>query len=96
MKTLEMKVTAHDLRSTFGNVVDYVLEEATSLVAGWTHDDVRSHNYIGGVEVWEIDLKNRDEDEEVEIIADVYIQFYGMDNDTPDEKVVAEVSIDVR
>ena len=95
MKTIETKVTAHDLRSTFGNVVDYVLEEAASLVEGWTHYDVRSRNYFGGVEVWEIDLEHRELVGGTECVADVYIQFFGMTDETPDEEVVAEVIIEV-
>ena len=94
-KTIKMQVTAHDLRSTFGNIVDYVVVEAASLVEGWTHYDVRSRNYFGGVEVWEIDLEHRELAGETECIADVYIRFYGMDDDTEDDEVVADVSIDV-
>lgn len=95
-KTIEMKVTAHDLRSTFGNVVDYVITEAANVVEGWTHYDVRSHNRnIGGVEVWEIDLQNQELVGDAECVADVYIQFYGMDDDTEDDVVVADATIDV-
>ena len=96
MRTVEMQVTAHDLRSTFGDVVDYVVTEAASLVEGWTHYDVIAHDRnIGGVEVWELDLEHRELAGETEYIADVYIQFYGMDDDTEDDVVVADATIDV-
>ena len=96
MKTIEVKVKAGDIRYTFGNIVDYVMVEAASAVEGWTHYDVRSHNRnIGGVEVWEIDLQNQELVGDAECVADVYIQFYGMDDDTEDDVVVADATIDV-
>ncbi|OOE05015.1 hypothetical protein BO219_06415 [Anoxybacillus kestanbolensis] len=96
MKTIEMQVTAHDLRSTFGDVVDYVVTEAASLVEGWTHYDVIAHDRnIGGVEVWELDLEHRELAGETECVADVYIRFYGMSDDTPDDAIVADAIIEV-
>lgn len=94
-KTIEMQVTAHDLRSTFGDVVDYVVTETASLVEGWTHYDVIAHGNINGVEVWELELERRKLAGETECVADVYIQFYGMDDDTEDDVVVADATIDV-
>ncbi|OAO82607.1 hypothetical protein [Anoxybacillus flavithermus] len=96
-KTIEMKVTAHDLRSTFGDVVDYVVTETASLVEGWTHYDVIAHyRNIDGVEVWELDLEHRELAGETECVADVYIQFYGMDDDTPDNAIVADATIEIK
>jgi hypothetical protein len=93
---MEIKVKAGDIRYTFGNIVDYVMVEAASAVEGWTHYDVRSHNRnIGGVEVWEIDLQNQELVGDTECVADVYIRFYGMDDNTPDDAVVAGANIDV-
>ena len=95
-KTLEMKVTAHDLRSTFGNIVDYVVEELYERIKGWTEYDTIGHNRdIFGYRTWEIALENREDEDNPVTIANVYIQYYGMHDETPDEEVVAEVSVDI-
>lgn len=94
-KTIEMKVTAHDLRSTFGNIVDYVIVEAASLLPGWTHYDVISYNRdTFGCRTWEIDLEDREDEDNPVAIANVHIQYYGMTDDTPDDEVVADARVD--
>lgn len=93
---VEVKVKAGDIRYTFGNIVDAVAEKAFDMVEGWTHYDVRRHERdMGGVQVWKIDLQNQELVGDAETVADVYIRFYGMDDDTPDDAVVADVIIDV-
>lgn len=95
-KTIEFKVTAHDLRSTFGNIIDYVVTEAASLVEGWTAYEAIGYNRdIFGYRTWEITLENREDEDNPATIADVYIQYHGILDETPDNEVVAEVSITV-
>ena len=89
MKTIEVTVTAHDMRSTFGNIVDYVVTEAASLIEGWTYYDVISYNQdIFGYRTWEIVLEREDGDK----IANVYIQYFGHD-EMPDDEIIAKAII---
>lgn len=86
---MEMKVTAGDLRSTFGNVVDYVMTELSSMVEGWEIYDTVSRNYVNGVVFWEFHLQNGDN-----VIATVFIKEYPFDDDTDDEAIIAEVEVE--
>ena len=95
-KTIELKVTARDLRTTFEDVVDYVIVEAAGLVEGWTEYEAIGYNRdIFGYRTWEIELENREDEDNPITIANIHIQYYGMDDDTEDDEVVADVSIDV-
>ena len=82
---MKIKVTAGDLRSTFGNVVDYVMTELSSMVEGWETYDIVSRNYVNGVVFWEFHLQRG-----VGIVATVFIKEYQFDDDTDDEAIVAE------
>ncbi|MFS8630716.1 MAG: hypothetical protein LOD92_06120 [Bacillales bacterium] len=93
---IEIKVKAGDIRYSFGKIVDVVVEKAFDMVEGWTHYDVRNHERdMGGVEVWELALQNQDLVGDAETVADVYIRYYGHDDDTPDDAVVADAIIEV-
>ena len=93
-KTIEMQVTAHDLRSTFGDIVDYVVTELSERVKGWTEYEAIGYNRdIFGYRTWEIELENREDEDNPITIANVHIQYYGMTDDTPDDEVVADATI---
>ena len=95
-KTIELKVTAHDLRSIFGNIVDYVITEVAGILPGWTHYDVISYNRDAwGCQTWEIDLEDREDEDNPVTIANVHIKFGGMDDDTQDDEVVADATIEI-
>jgi hypothetical protein len=86
-----INITAAELRG----VVDYmdVVTEKLYDVDGWTDIEQVNRSEMGGVEVTELRLYNRyvDGDDDVQ---NVFVRYYGMNDETPDNKIVVEVEIE--
>lgn len=87
---LDLKVKVKDLRATFGNIVDVIIVECANLVKGWDLYDVSNIENIDGVIFYDISLLN---EEKKKVIADVFIEFHGLNDNMKDDEVVAYVSI---
>lgn len=88
---MTINITAAELR----DVSDYmdVVTEKLYDVDGWTDIEQVNRSKMGGVEVTELRLYNRyvDGDEDVQ---NVFVRYYGMNDETPDDKIVVEVEIE--
>lgn len=87
MKTIN--ITAAELRG----VIDYmdVVTEKLYDIDGWTDIEQVNRSEMGGVEVTELRLYNRYI--ESDDIKRVHVYYYGVNDDTPDDKIVVEVDV---
>ncbi|AEH46774.1 hypothetical protein [Parageobacillus thermoglucosidasius] len=86
---MNINITAAELRG----VVDYmdVVTEKLYDVDGWTDIEQVNRSEMGGVEVTELRLYNRYI--ESDDIKRVHVYYYGMNDETPDDKIVVEVDV---
>ncbi|UOE78401.1 hypothetical protein [Parageobacillus thermoglucosidasius] len=86
-----INITAAELRG----IIDYmdVVTEKLYDVDGWTDIERVNRSEMGGVEVTELRLYNRyvDGDDDVQ---NVFVRYYGMNDETPDNKIVVEVEVE--
>lgn len=88
MKTIN--ITAAELRG----VIDYmdVVTEKLYDIDGWTDIERVNRSEMGGVEVTELRLYNRYVDGDD--IQNVFVRYYGMNDETADDKIVVEVEVE--
>lgn len=86
---MNINITAAELRG----VIDYMdlVTEKLYDIDGWTDIEQVNRSEMGGVEVTELLLYNRYI--ESDDIKRVHVYYYGMNDETPDDKIVVEVDV---
>lgn len=88
---MNINITAAELRGVI-NYMDVVTEKLYD-IDGWTDIEQVNRSDMGGVEVTELRLYNRYVDG-CDDIKNVHIYYYGVNDDTPDDKIVVDVEVE--